>query len=274
VVKTLGLGNDSPIVLELAPSKAFPDGGALKVTIAEGGWQNNWGERAFDAQLLSKVHEVELNGSHYAGSANVYVQELVDTASRYEPQVVDRFFGKVGEAGLEFGDQGPDIMKQVGISRKSGELVLIDYPSIDKAGTHETLRQITEGAARIEEGYEAENAAIKAGKNDVEQHDLEHIIDADAEALKNSALKDGAFTAREQELLQQLQQGIPPKEVLEFAAILDGQFTGKGMPDVKAAKPAFDALVRRAQRAGVLEKAGKQAKMGGASGQADDDSDF
>ncbi len=125
------------------------EGGALKVTIAEGGWQNDWGHRSFDAELLGKVHEVDLEGSHFAGSARVYVQELVDTAPRYEPTLVDNLFAKIGGSNLEFGDQGADIMKQVGISRRTGELVVIDYPAIDKVS--ETLRQITEGAAHIEE---------------------------------------------------------------------------------------------------------------------------
>jgi hypothetical protein len=266
-----GWGNDSPAVLELAPSKAFPDGGALKVSIVEGGWQDNWGKRSFDAKLLSKVHDVDLDGSGFAGSAKLYVQELVDTADRYDSGLVDSLFAKIGKTGQEFGDQGSDIMKQVGISRKTGDLVVIDYPAIDQPGTHETLRQLTEGHEGIEEGYEKENAAIKAGTDGEEKTDFKTVIDADREAQSQTALRDGGFTPREQELLQQLQQGIPAKEVLEFAAILDGKFTGKGMPDTKAVKPTFDAMVRRAQKAGVLEKAGKQAKMGGSSDEPEDE---
>jgi hypothetical protein len=269
-----GFGNDSPAVLELAPSKAFPEGGALKVTIAEGGWQNNWGHRAFDAQLLSKVHEVDLAGSNFAGSANVYVQEIVDTAPRYDQPLVDGLFAKIADAGLVFGDQGSDIMKQVGISRKNGDLVLIDYPSVDTEGTHETLNQITEGHQRIEEEWEKENTAIRSGKTEKDTPDFEQVLDAEKLAKSQSALKEGSFTEREQELLQQLKEGIPPKEVLEFAALLDGKIKANGMPDIKAAKPGFDALVRRAQKAGVLDKGGKQAKMGGSSDDSYDQSDY
>ncbi len=267
VVRALGEGNDSPAVLELAPSKAFPEGGALKVTIAEGGWQNNWGHRAFDAQLLTKAHEVDLGNS---GEARVYVQELVDTADRYESNQVDQLFAKIGNANLEFGDQGADIMKQVGLSRKTGQLVVIDYPAIDKEGSHETLRQLTEGHSRIEEGYAEEDAAIKAGKNDVEKLDFEEVIDAAREGDRQAALKEGAFTPHEQELIQQIRDGIPQKEVLEFAALLDGKLTAKGMPDTKAVKNSFDAMVKRAQAAGILEKPGKKAKMSA----GDDESDY
>ncbi len=105
VIRKLGEGNDSPAVLELAPSKAFPDGGALKVTIAEGGWMNDWGHRSFDAKLLTKAHEVALDGTGFAGTARLYVQELVDTAPRYDSNLVDDLFAKIGKSKLEFGDQ-------------------------------------------------------------------------------------------------------------------------------------------------------------------------
>jgi hypothetical protein len=270
VVRSLGEGNDSPAVLELAPSKAFPEGGALKVTIAEGGWQKEWGSRPFDAKMLSKVHDIELSGSSFNGSAAVYVQELVDTQPRYAQDLVDNFFNRVQQSGLEFGDGGPEIMKQVGISRKSGELVLIDLPSIDKAGSHETLRTIIEGHEGVEEGYEKENKAIRDGKNEPEKPDFEQIIDVDREAHRQEALREGHFTPHEQELLSQLKEGISQREVLEFAALLEGKLTAKGMPDTKAVKNQFDAMVRRAQKAGVLDKPGKQSKASARN----DDSDF
>ncbi|MBU6451454.1 MAG: hypothetical protein KGS72_06735 [Cyanobacteria bacterium REEB67] len=276
VVRSLGEGNDSPAVLELAPSKAFPEGGALKVTIAEGGWQKDWGTRPFDAKMLSKVHDVELSGSNFNGSAAVYVQELVDTQPRYAQDLVDNFFAKVQQSGLEFGDGGPEIMKQVGISRKTGDLVLIDLPSIDQAGAHETLRTIIEGHEGVEEAYEKENKAIRDGNHEPEKPDFEQIIDVDREAHSQQALREGQFTAHEQELLSQLKEGISPREVLEFAALLEGKLTPKGMPDTKAVKNQFDAMVRRAQKAGVLDKPGKQSKASAGNDASDfgSESDF
>ena len=82
---------------------------------------------------------------------------------------------------------GSDIMKQVGISRRTGQLVVIDYPSIDKAGTHETLRLITEGHASVDAGYDEENARIKAGTNDAEPIDFENVIDAAREGERQAA---------------------------------------------------------------------------------------
>jgi hypothetical protein len=265
VVRSLGSGNDSPAVLELAPSKAFPEGGALKVTIAEGGWQREWGKRPFDAALLTKVHEVDLDGSHFSGSANVYVQELMDTASRYPQDLVDQFFAKLQDSGLEFGDPGADAAKQLGISRKTGELGLLDYPSVDKSGAHETLQAIIQGHEGVEAEYERENQAIRNGNNheaaDVEKADFETIIDADKEAKAQDSLRSGKFTADEKDILSQLKSGdVERKDVLTYAAVVGGHFKPDGSLDMKAATNYLDSLMRRGREAGILEKPGKKSK--------------
>ncbi|MBS2006512.1 MAG: hypothetical protein JST01_05700 [Cyanobacteria bacterium SZAS TMP-1] len=263
VVRSLGgEGNDSPAVLELAPSKAFPDGGALKVTIPEGGWESDWGHRPFDAKLLTQVHEVELNGTGFSGTANVYVQELVDVMQRYDPALVAKFDALMEKAGMDVIDPGSGINGQMGVSRKTGRLVLIDYPSAGKPGGPDTLREIREGARGQEEEWAAEDQRIKEGKSEQEDHGHEmEAVDVEREARRQAGMETGKFTPNELDVLGQLNMGESPKDVLMYYALIEGKTLPNGMPDMKGAKNPFDALVRRAQEAGVLEKKGKKAKM-------------
>jgi len=267
VVRSLGgEGNDSPVVLELAPSKEFPHGGVLKATIPEGGWQNEWGKRPFDAQLLSKVSEVELNGSGFSGTANVYVQEIVDVAKRYDPSLVSEFDGLLQESGLELGDPGSGVNGQMGVSRRTGQLRLIDYPSVGKAGEFDNLKPFLEGAEGLEREWDAENENIKAGKNKPEDHgDDLTAVDVDREVKRQQGLETGQFTANERDVLNQISMGDSPKDIQMYYALIEGKTLPGGMPDMKQAKLMYDKLVKRAQAAGVLEKSGKKARI------ADDD---
>ena len=253
VLRSLGgTGNDSPAVLELAASKEFPNGGALKVTIPEGGWQVEWGQRPFDAKLLSRVHDVDLGANSMSGTAHVYVQELVDVKSSYDPHLTERFWQKVQDSGLDMTDPGSGVTGQVGISRETGDLVLIDYPAVDKPGSNQTLNEIIGGHEAIEEGWDAENEAIRRGetpKHEEPEHD--QIFDGETEARRQEALSKGEFTETERELLQQLRDGIPEREVREFAAILQGKYDGKGNPDLKAVKVEMDRLIRQAKAMGL-----------------------
>ena len=269
----LGQGNDSPAVLELAPSKEFPHGGALKVTIAEGGFDPSWGKRPFDARLLSKVHEVDLRGG---GSADVYVQELVDIQPRIPEHLLNDLFAKVEKAGMELTDVGSDASKQFGVSRATGELVLIDYPAIEKAGTQSTHQEIVGGRQYADEAIEKENAKIKSGERpeDPGAEDLA-AVDIDFEIKRAQALAENRFTPQERELLDQLNNGCSEKEVREFAAIINGHYDAKGNADVKAVKNQMDALFKRARAQGLIQNAGKASKNSNRVEQDfDEDSDF
>jgi len=270
----LGQGNDSPAVLELAPSKEFPNGGALKVTIAEGGFDPSWGKRPFDAKLLSKVHEVDLRGG---GSADVYVQELVDIQSRIPEHLLNDLFAKVEKAGMELTDVGSEAAKQFGISRATGELVLIDYPAIEKAGTQSTHQEIVGGRQFADEAIEKENAQIKAGEKpeDPGAEDL-GAVDIEFEIKRAQALAENKFTPQEKELLDQLNNGCTEREVREFAAIINGHYDAKGNADVKAVKNQMDALFKRARAQGLIQNSGGRGSKNSNRSQQDydEDSDF
>lgn len=252
VVRDLGNGNDSPLVVELAPSKEFPHGGALKVTIPEGGFERNWGKRSFDAKLLTKVHEVDVEGT--SATAYVYVQELVDVMPRYTPDQLNDFFAKIEEAQLEWTDPGSHPTKQVGISRETGELVLIDYPCVDKAGTNETLQAIIGGKDRAEEIWEREDNAKGPLEEDKPKYDQER--DVDVEQKRQDVLSEKSETDRE--ILQQLIDGFSLKEIAEYVALTQGWTTGsKGMPDTSRAMPLVKKAKAEAEKLGLLEKSGK-----------------
>lgn len=255
VVRDLGNGNDSPLVVELAPSKEFPYGGALKVTIPEGGFDRSWGTRSFDAKLLTKVHEVDVEGTN--ATAYVYVQELVDVMPRYTPDQLNDFFAKIEEAQLEWTDPGSHPTKQVGISRETGEVVLIDYPCVDKAGSNETLQAIIGGKDRAEEIWEKEDNAKGPLEEDVPKYDQERSVDV--EQKRQDALSEKSEVDRE--ILQQLIDGFSPKEIAEYVALLQGWTTGsKGMPDTNRAMTLVKKVKAEAEKGGLIEKAGKSVR--------------
>ena len=256
VVKSLGHGNDSPAVLELAKSAQFPHGGALKVTIAEGGWEPIWGKRPGDAKIYGKVHEVELAGSGFSGTANLYVQELAVVGKRYSPDLVDALHQKLDSKGLEITDVGSGIEGQVGLSKGTGELVVIDYPSVTKRGQgNETLEAIRGGKQRVEEAYDAENDAIRRGKSEAEETAvLDQEVDLNLEIKRQDALRGDKFTAKEKDILQQFTQGFSAKEIQMMTALVEGKFDAKGNPDLNAVKPMVDAVLKKARAQGLIEK--------------------
>lgn len=256
VVKSLGHGNDSPAVLELAKSAQFPHGGALKVTIAEGGWEPIWGKRPGDAKIYGKVHEVELAGSGFSGTANLYVQELALVGKRYSPDLVDALHQKLDSKGLEITDVGSGIEGQVGLSKETGELVVIDYPSVTRRGQgNETLEAIRGGKQRVEEAYDAENDAIRRGKSETEETAaLDQEVDLNLEIKRQDALRGDKFTAKEKDILQQFTQGFSAKEIQMMTALVEGKFDAKGNPDLNAVKPMVDAVLKKARAQGLIEK--------------------
>jgi len=256
VVKSLGHGNDSPAVLELAKSAQFPNGGALKVTIAEGGWEPIWGKRPGDAKIYGKVHEVELAGSGFSGSANLFVQELAVVGKRYSPELVDALAQKHESKGLEITDVGSGIEGQVGISVATGELVVIDYPSVTRRGQgNETLEAIRGGKQRVEEGFDAENDAIRRGKSNAEEtSSLDREVDLNFEIKRQDAMRGDKFTPKEKDILEQFTQGFSAKEIQMMTALVEGKFDAKGNPDLNAVKPIVDAVLKKARAQGLIEK--------------------
>ncbi len=268
VVKTLGQGNDSPAVLELAPSKEFPNGGALKVTIAEGGFESNYGKRPGDAKIYGKVHEVDLNGSGFSGSAALYVQELADPVSRPAPQLVDALSRRLDKAGLEITDVGSGIEGQVGVSRVTGDLVVIDYPAVTKkGGGNETLEAIRGGYERVEQQYEAENSAMRRGKSLEEAEPLPEVkVDVETMAKRQEVLEGTKLTPAEKDILKQLSQAeegfFSMKEVYEMAAYVDGKYNAKGTgADLAYGKKVVEAVVKKARTMGALQKPARAAKI-------------
>ncbi len=259
VVKSLGHGNDSPAVLELAKSAQFPNGGALKVTIAEGGWEPIWGKRPGDAKIYGKVHEVELAGSGFSGSANLYVQELAVVGKRYSPELVDALAQKHASKGLEITDVGSGIEGQVGVSVVTGELVVLDYPSVTKRGQgNETLEAIRGGKQRVEEGFDAENDAIRRGKSNAEEtSSLDREVDLNFEIKRQDAMRGDKFTPKEKDILEQYTQGFSAKEIQMMTALVEGKFDAKGNPDLNAVKPIVDAVLKKARAQGLVEKSGR-----------------
>lgn len=240
-VRWLGEGNESAVI-EVAPNKLAPEGAALKVTLPEGGWQYEWGRRPFDAKMIGEMQEVDANGV----SGNVYLQELVETRDSYEPEDVNRFMRKIEEAGLEFSDPGADPTKQLGFSKLTGELVLIDYAAVDKKGANETHQAIIGGAERVEAEYEAENEARRNGKDQREDtRDDMGEFDIDVELRREQALQDQTDKGK-RAMLKGLFMGESIDDVAITKCAETGDWSDKGMKDAKTeAKQLRDWAIKQ-----------------------------
>ncbi|HEY9871249.1 MAG TPA: hypothetical protein V6D08_18965 [Candidatus Obscuribacterales bacterium] len=249
-VDFLGEGNES-VAVELAPSKEFPDGGVLKLTIPEGGWNGTWGKRPFDARILSKVYELDGSTNAYA-----YVQELVTTMERYDPEMINRFLAKVSESRLEFQDPGADPTKQIGISDKTGEVVLIDYSAVDKPGANETHEQLVRGQDRIEEMYEAENRLDYKEEADQPERVYESTIDISLESRRYDVLhKPERFNllAHQRSILEQLFQGASHQDAVILRAVEIGKFKPNGELDLAQAQAEVKEMLGFAKKNGLLD---------------------
>lgn len=244
-------GNDALIVMEVQPSKALPDGAALKAIVPEGGWENNWGKRPGDAKILGKVHEVEMGSS--SGTAYVYLQELVEVRDRYEPHLLDGYFRGLEGKNLVFEEPGNNPNKQFGISQRTGKLVLIDYPSTGKPGHMQTLNEIIQGPEYFEREYEAENTRMREGKSEAEAEaeaaELSQTTTRDFE--RQRFVEEKGLTPAEKEMVDQLSMGITKSELAEYTALMRGQLNADGLPDVKGIMPEINALVKKAKAAGI-----------------------
>lgn len=136
VARYIDRGNDA-YVIELAPQEGLKEGGALKIASNyEGGWNDSWGSRPYDAKIL-------LNGKHWELSdpqgkdVLAYVQELV--TPEYDDAIWPAFEAKLQKAGVTVRDPGTAGGFQYGMSLKTGKLVLVDYEAVDVNPTLDRL---------------------------------------------------------------------------------------------------------------------------------------
>jgi len=253
--EVIGQGNES-VAVEVMPSKAYPDGGVLKISIPECGWEKTWGRRPFDAKLLSGVHSLDMNqtGSGHGGTAYAYVQELVTTMERYDPLLLDRFMEKIAESGKEFQDPGADPTKQIGISDTTGEIVLIDYGAVDKPGTNETHQTIIGGAQRVEAQYDAEDRLDFKEETDSPENVYETLVDGGLEGRRQAALADQRLLPHQRMMLQELFDGSSLQDAALLRAVELGKMTAKGELDMKQALAEAREVRDSARKAGLLPK--------------------
>lgn len=163
VSQELGRGNDA-LVLEMPPQPGLPEGGALKLAHNyEGGWNDTWGTRPFDAKILMGGKPLEpTNGSN----SIIYVQELV--TPNYDASLNAAFHAKLNRAGEAILDPGGAGGFQYGMSLKSGKVVLVDYQATEpnevvQALTDPTYLDRENGGGR--EGSYSNNGGAERSSN-------------------------------------------------------------------------------------------------------------
>jgi hypothetical protein len=236
-------GNDHPLVLEVLPCKEFPDGAALKFAIPEGGWVREWGNRSYDAEIIGgKVREIDIGGS---GTGYLYFQELVDISTRIDPEKLSAFLAEVERDGKSLEDPGGNgVAGQVGISRKTGKLVLIDYMAVGKRGSERTLQEIIYGQQMIDEEYDAENTRRREGKPEAE----EPRDDMQVKSAAKGDLSPDSLTPFQKDVLEQLTSGISVKEVVEFAVLMD-----QGKSPAGTIKKEVQRIAAAAKKQGLID---------------------
>lgn len=236
-------GNDHPLVLEVLPCKEFPDGAALKYSIPEGGWMREWGTRPYDAELIGgKVREVDLNSS---GTGYLYFQELVDMSSRVDPEKMGRLMNEIERDGKSLEDPGGNgVAGQVGVSRKTGRLVLVDYMAVGKKGSERTLQELIYGQQMIEEEYDAENTRRREGREEPEaqRDDMSEVSRGMGE------LSPERLNEFQRDVLEQLTSGISVREVTEFAVLMD-----QGKSDAGVIKKEVQRIHGLAKKQGLID---------------------
>lgn len=136
IARFIDRGNDA-YVMELPPQQGLPEGGALKLAANyEGGWNESWGKRPFDAKILFGGKHWELTDNN-GKDVLAYVQELV--TPNYDEALWPAFKAKLDKADVEVRDPGTAGGFQYGQSLKSGKLVLVDYEAVDSNPTLERL---------------------------------------------------------------------------------------------------------------------------------------
>lgn len=226
VARFLDRGNDAYVV-ELPPQEGLPNGGALKlVNNYEGGWNESWGKRPYDAEILLGGKHWELTDSS-GRDVIAYVQELV--TRNFDESMLPAFERKLEKAGVTIRDPGTEGGFQYGLSLNRGKLVLIDYEAVDKNPTLENLiaGRNTEEIERIEREREMEENAEPAWEN---------VQDVDVMRNRSEAYPKGSVKAN---MLQDLIDG----QRLEDVAIWYVEAEARKVSD--PGKLDWDALQKR-----------------------------
>ncbi|MGE0262570.1 MAG: hypothetical protein AB7V06_07730 [Candidatus Obscuribacterales bacterium] len=237
--EAIGFGNDAQVVLEVLPGKEFPHGAALKVVIPEGGWDYNFGKRARDAEVLGKVRDLE-DGS------TLYFQELVEMRPSYDREALDKYFADLEKAGLSFEDPGSNPNSQIGISRRTGQLVTVDYSCVGEPGHRQFLTDFNYGR----EEFEAETDPFAENKRPSEEPVLEEI-DYGRERAKQDLRQSDKLDPTQREILDQLMMGISVKETAEYVAYVKAAEKGT-KPDVAAMTLKVLEMEKMARSQGLL----------------------
>jgi len=114
-----------------------PDGNVVKITRTEqlrsGEWNEDWGNRPFDAEILGEVETFDVP----EGQIAVYKQPFVEmgVVENY-PDEWKAFQAELRHAGMDFWDDGfkGDQVGVVKDKRGRARVVLIDYPSVTPGG--------------------------------------------------------------------------------------------------------------------------------------------
>lgn len=230
-------GNDA-LVVELPPQEGLPEGGALKLAANyEGGWNEQWGKRKGDAKIL-------LGGKHWelsdASGRDViaYVQELV--TFDFDPALWETFRVKVEDVG------GGDSNGQVGMSHRTGKLVLVDYEAADY---NPTLKRMSAGNNAEEQ---AKIEAEELERDNTPQYD--RVEDLDTLRSRTEAY---ARDSLERMLLDEFSAGSDVEtasySVIAWQASKNGGNADWSPAALKAAKSKAQAVYKDAKAKHLLQ---------------------
>ncbi|MBZ0184642.1 MAG: hypothetical protein K8F91_00220, partial [Candidatus Obscuribacterales bacterium] len=242
--EAIGVGNEAQVVLEVLPGKEFPEGAALKVVFPEGGWEHSNGKRVRDAKIYGKAHEIEEGGI----TSIVYFQELVDMLPRYEKEALDAYFADLDKAGLSFEDPGSNPNKQIGISRRTNQLVTVDYATVGEPGHRQFLTDFNYGREEFEAETDVFNPEARARS---QEPVYDQNFDASKELAKQDLRHSKKLSETQREILDQLLMGISVKETAEYVGYIRAAAEGK-TPDLKAMTLEVLQMEKMAKKQGLL----------------------
>lgn len=244
VARYIDRGNDA-YVIELAPQEGLKDGGALKIASNyEGGWNDSWGSRPYDAKIL-------LNGKHWELSdpagrdVLAYVQELV--TPHYDEALWPAFQAKLAKAGVSVRDPGTEGGFQYGMSLKTGKLVLVDYEAVD---VNPTLDRLIAGnnSERIEELEREEIERENKGPQYDQVNDIE-TLRGRTEAYPRDSMEHMLLN----EFLAGSDVTTASYSVITWLAAKNGNKADWSDAAMKAAKTKTQAVYKDAKARGLLQ---------------------
>jgi hypothetical protein len=203
----IGDGAES-VVLKVAPSPEFPDGGALKISES---LKANWGKRPFDAEVLKGPITVD--------GKRIYVQKLLEVPVEDNHPGWERFEKLLASRGYEWADGGK---RQVGIDPATGELKLLDYNSVKKKGAvddNDIIAQETELNDEIDE------AGVRGAGRDTEADSQPRGRELDGDLGERRADAIDTAPPELKPILEQLFDGISTMDdIIEMTMVERGLF--------------------------------------------------